>query len=141
MSKWNRWRLHLGLVVLQQASRLGNLIEVNNYSIFFILFVTSIHEIFLSKYLCIYFFSWIDIIQPFFKSWGDLKMHLHTRGQMLVPDLYVFTLKFGVHSYKERTKSLKKRFSKKKRKKEFFSMQLFSSDATISSKLFLPMKT
>ena len=50
---------------------------------------------------------------------------------MLVPDLYVFTLKFL--AYKKRLKHEKKNFQKEK-KNYLSSMQLFSSDATMFSK-------
>ena len=53
-------------------------------------------------------------------SQDSLQQYPQMRRQMLVPDLYVFTLKFGFHSYKERTKSLRKRFSKKEKKLNFF---------------------
>ena len=59
------------------------------------------------------------------------------REQILVPDLYVYTLKFEIPQQPIKIK--------KNMKKNLYSMQLFIADPTIFSKKieinFLPMKT
>ena len=58
------------------------------------------------------------------------------REQMVVPDLYVFTLKFHSNfSLYKKDKNMKKKISKKNLKKIYlYFMQLFSADAMIFSK-------
>ena len=56
---------------------------------------------------------------------------------MVVPDLYVFTLKFHSNfSLYKKDKNVKKNISKKKKKKKIYLyfMQLFSADAIVFSK-------